>query len=396
MFSQLQSIAIDQLKALSSDVRIIQIHPNYVQQRLILADLDEALTVYHCCDSTLQSGATFQASFTKTLREQLDSDKLPNQGIVILDQCDQVDPQLLTDWLQQVLKDTSEVRFVLFGRQIIEPIFHLPDLRDKVSVLPVDEGYMLWDYKNVNSEHTLLEVRSFGEGQAILNGQLITNWDGILPRSLFFFLVDRGMTTRAEIFHTFWPTLSTREATNVFHVTKRKISEVLGRDLTTYWSGFYRISPDIELSYDVRQFSELLQTSAIADPDSAHEQLMRAIGIYRDDFLSSMDLPWAMQRREELAMDYADALTEFGDLLASREEIDQALGYYLRALAINKQRTPLAKKIMKIYHNTHQHAAAIALYDYIVCRTQDSNLTVDQSLKDLAATIKQEAGHSVA
>jgi two-component SAPR family response regulator len=204
------------------------------------------------------------------------------------------------------------------------------------------------------------------------------------------------MTTRAEIFQTFWPMLSTREATNVFHVTKRKISEVLGRDLTTYWSGFYRISPDIELSYDVRQFSELLQTSAIADPNDAEEQLIRAVALYRDTFLSSTDLPWAKQRREELAMDYADALTELGDLLANRDEIDYALGHYLRALAINKQRTPLAKKIMKIYHKTDQHAAAIALYDYIVRLTQAADLTVDQSLKDLVAAIKQEAGHSVA
>ena len=395
MFSQLQSIAIDQLKGLSSDVRIIQIHPNYIQQRLILAQLDKDLTVYHCCNGNEANSDDFNKSFTNTVREQLQVEQLPDEGIVILDQCDQASAEVVSDWLRDVLNKTSKVRFVIFGRLVVAPVFRHDDLKDKSALLPVDEGYMLWDYKSIDAEQTLLEVRSFGEGQVILNGKLITNWDGVLPRSLFFYLVDRGMTTRAEIFQTFWPNLSTREATNVFHVTKRKISEVLGRDLTTYWSGFYRVSPDIALSYDVRQFSELLQTSAIADPDSALDQLMRAVGIYRDHFLSSTDLPWAKQRRDELAMDYADALSDFGDLLCDRDEDEQALGYLLRALSITKQRTPLAKKVMNIYHKTDRHAAAIAFYDRIAGLARATELAVDQSLTDLAKLIQQEADQPV-
>ena len=395
MFSQLQSIAIDQLKGLSSDVRIIQVHPNYIQQRLILAALDNDLTVYHCCNGKAVNSNDFHDRFTETLREQLQVEQLPDEGIVILDQCDQTNPEVVSEWLRATVKKTKNIRFVIFGRQIVAPVFRLADLKDKAALLPVDEGYMLWDYKNISADQTLLEVRSFGEGQVILNGELITNWDGVLPRSLFFYLVDRGMTTRAEIFQTFWPNLSTREATNVFHVTKRKISEVLGRDLTTYWSGFYRVSPDIALSYDVRQFNELLQTSAIADADSALDQLVRAVGIYRDHFLSSTDLPWARQRRDELAMDYADALSDFGDLLCDRDEDEQALVYLLRALSITKQRTPLAKKVMNIYHKTDRHAAAIAFYNHIAGLARDTELAVDQSLTDLAKVIQQETDQPV-
>ena len=36
------------------------------------------------------------------------------------------------------------------------------------------------------------------------------------------------MATRDDIFNTFWPSLSIKEATNVFHVTKRKVNEILG------------------------------------------------------------------------------------------------------------------------------------------------------------------------
>ena len=40
--------------------------------------------------------------------------------------------------------------------------------------------------------------------------------------------------TRADIFKEFWPGLPIKSATNVFHVTKRKIGERLGCDLTSY------------------------------------------------------------------------------------------------------------------------------------------------------------------
>src|SRR5690606_15826942 len=70
-----------------------------------------------------------------------------------------------------------------------------------------------------------LEVYSLGRGYALVNGQMITNWDGALPRNLFFYFMDHPLVTRDEIFATFWPNLSVKEATNVFHVTKRKISE---------------------------------------------------------------------------------------------------------------------------------------------------------------------------
>jgi len=90
-----------------------------------------------------------------------------------------------------------------------------------------------------------LEVYALGRGYALVNGQEITNWDGALPRNLFFFFMDNPLITRDEIFATFWPGLSVKEATNVFHVTKRKISERISMkvaetgsyELTQYTSG---------------------------------------------------------------------------------------------------------------------------------------------------------------
>ena len=107
-----------------------------------------------------------------------------------------------------------------------------------------------------------LEIYALGRGYAFVNGQEITNWDGALPRNLFFYFVDHPLVTRDEIFATFWPKLSVKEATNVFHVTKRKISErISGKvggsksyELTQYQAGFYMPSEKVVRHYDVADF----------------------------------------------------------------------------------------------------------------------------------------------
>ena len=182
-------------------------------------------------------------------------------------------------------------------------------LRGHMQFVPVDEDLMLWDYarreaKPDSEENAvLLEVRALGNGRVLKDGKSVDNWDGLLPRSLFFYLVDKGMTTRNDIFATFWPNLTVREATNVFHVTKRKINEVLGTDLTEYWSGFYHISPKIELSYDVVRFSELFQDSAVASVAGTVNLLRQSVALYRDDFLTSLEMDWVENRRRELRPD---------------------------------------------------------------------------------------------
>ncbi|MFQ3674014.1 MAG: hypothetical protein SNJ83_10505, partial [Aggregatilineales bacterium] len=65
-----------------------------------------------------------------------------------------------------------------------------------------------------------LEVYAFGQGLALINGHEMVNWDGALPRQMFYYFLDHPLVTRDEIFKVFWPQLPVKEATNVFHVTK--------------------------------------------------------------------------------------------------------------------------------------------------------------------------------
>lgn len=203
-----------------------------------------------------------------------------------------------------------------------------------------------------------LEVYGLGRGYALVNGQPITNWDGALPRNLFFYFMDNPLVTRDEIFATFWPELSIKEATNVFHVTKRKISERISMkvdspgnyELTQYSGGFYMPSEKVVRHYDVGDFQEAIERSMIASTDKQEEDLlMQAIELYKAPFLQTVQMDWALQRRDQLRQLYAQALIGVGRIHKRREGYQRALGFFLRALKETPEREDIHREVMMLY-----------------------------------------------
>jgi DNA-binding SARP family transcriptional activator len=276
----------------------------------------------------------------------------------------------------------------VWPRTLLEKV-SAPDL---LALLPVSSEDMLLDYLNRDPNKMLLEVHALGSGLVLIDGRQIDQWDGALPRSLFFYFIDRGMTTRDEVFATFWPELSTREATNVFHVTKRKISEILGVDLTVYSSGFYRISPQVDLHYDVVSFGESVQNSAVAEPEEAHLLLDRAIALHERDFLGTLDQPWAARRREELRRTYVDALTALARLYEEKHMDAEALGLYGRAFGAFPQREDLARAQMRLYQQAGQPHRALIVYNRLVSELEGSlGVTPSPETAALAEEVRVQA-----
>lgn len=203
-----------------------------------------------------------------------------------------------------------------------------------------------------------LEVYSLGRGYALVNGQQITNWDGALPRNLFFYFMDHPLVTRDEIFKTFWPDLPVKEATNVFHVTKRKISERISLkvgdesnyELTQYTSGFYIPSDKVVRHYDVGDFQDAVEKSMLADDEREEIALLgRAIDLYKASFLQTIDMPWVADRRDFLRQLYAQALIGMGRIWKRREDDHRAMGFFVRALKETPEREDIHREVMAIY-----------------------------------------------
>ena len=378
-------IAKQQLSDTTSQLLIL--HPNYRNKRLLLNDLIET---HNTCYVRFDGKNLNSDDVQQQLQRGLDGTPLTDVQLLILDECDRVEPDTLDAFIENVtntLFTIDSTRIVLITRQI--PRFVTHPTNYQIRMLPVDNDLMLCDYIRQPDAPNLLEVHGFGDGRVLLNGVEITRWDGLLPRSLFFYLVDRGMTTRDDIFGIFWPKLTVKEATNVFHVTKRKINEILGVNLTIYWSGYYRISPDLALSYDVMNFSQMVQDSGVIPDDQAKQLLSRAIWMYRGAFLTSLHTPWVENRRHALLQTYGEALVSLARLSQGAGESRRALGLYLRSALTNPHREDLVEHIMQLYDELRMYADALVVYDRLVQELNDT-LGVEPAphLQQLAASIR--------
>ncbi len=402
--------AQEQLRSLPRHIVLAILHPDFYGQNRLLAQplvepsakavfvnlaqpdlpLTGLIAQLHEAFAT-QLGVTLPAHTSPAGSATALAGVMTEQGgvTVIISAYDYARQEEVAPFIQALVPQLREgSRLILGTRELPMHLLGAPELRPRTAIIPVNPDKMMLDYVHL-ADKKVLEVRALGPGRVLINGRLITHWDGVLPRTLFFYFVDRGMTTRDEIFQTFWPNLNTREATNVFHVTKRKISEILGTDLTLYWSGFYRISPELELHYDVVKFAEAVQNAAVATDDEALVLLHNAIDLYRGPLLRTLEQTWIAQRRVELAGNYAEALAGLARLYARQHEQHNALGFFLRAAAANPQREDLVRHIMELYHKMGRPAEALEMFDRLAGELKRSlDVEPDPQTQTLAATIR--------
>jgi len=384
-----------QIASLDSDIKFVFIQPAFLPQHTVLQMfLQEPACLYVHFNGTDLDYSVLQGMLQVSLKDQFPNGTWSDVRLLILDECDRAHlgefEKLLTDFLS-----TPNLRVLMFSRLIPDFVRTNEAIRLQTRIVPAEPNLMFPDYTLSSDAMNLLEVRALGGGHVLMNGRPVTEWDGELPRNLFFYLVDKGMATRSQIFEMFWPNLPPHEATNVFHVTKRKINEILDLDLTQYSGGFYRIASNINLIYDVSLFKGLLQDSAIEVKDTAQDLLTRAIWLYKGDFLIGIDAqtnPWVQNRRHELSQLYGEALFTQGKLIEQSGNIQAALGLFIRASALNRQREDLAGVIMELYRKLSMYEDALKTYERIETDIADTlGISPAQWLQDLAANIRTEA-----
>lgn len=375
----------EQFSQLLPEKRFIFLQPNFNGQHLVLEPILRD-AVYVCFRGQNLDEVQLRSQLTAALEAQ-SVKRLDKVAYLVLDEGDRAGEGAFVQFLSAVSSELARKgRVVVLSRVLPNGVLDNEQIRSQATFFPTDPRVMLWDYAE-NGEETLLEVRAFGEGRVHVNGRSVDNWDGALPRALFFYLVDKGMVTRAEIFQTFWGGLNTREATNVFHVTKRKISEVLGTELTLYGSGFYHISPKIQLSYDVSLFNQLVQDSDSSE--GGDDQMLRqAISLYRGDYLMSLKSDWIVERRDSLQQSVCDAMISLGKIYEGKGEFSEALGCFLRAAHLRPEREDAAYAIMRLYNELNLPQDAIYAYQRL-SSTLKSKLKVEPSahLQKLAAQL---------
>jgi two-component SAPR family response regulator len=202
-----------------------------------------------------------------------------------------------------------------------------------------------------------IEIYAFGKPQTLVNGQPVRQWEGMLPKLLFYYLADHRLVTRDEVFRDFWPKVSTKDATDIFHVTKHKVTEVLSRSLdgrplewTQYTQGFYVPSTTYVRHYDVHEFEAAVQLAQGTESLAEREKyLSTALKLYKGPFLDGMNAPWILERRAELARLHAEAEILMGRVHCEHRRAAEAAASYESALKMLPLREDIQRELIRCY-----------------------------------------------
>lgn len=281
-----------------------------------------------------------------------------------LDDCDVIDDQSLHQTVNELLSAHSELCIYLKTRTLPVKIINDPDLQQILSYQHSHSDARQHLTLIQQSDQHVIHAQAFGNGQVWVNGRLIQAWDGVLPFLLFFYIVDHGMVTRDMIFQTFWHWMPKSEATNIFHVTKRKLNEILGVTLTQFSANYYHIASNISLSYDVNDFTQILQEALYQSDDPS--KLLAASNLYKGAYLAGYESPWILDKREKLLGIYTEMTYSLAEYNREHGKPEAAVGMFAQVLGGQPQYQQAAYALMSIYKDMQLFDDAIAVYSRLV------------------------------
>lgn len=254
----------------------------------------------------------------------------------------------------------------------------------KRAALLLDEHLIEDDFYNNKRDAAYdLEVFALGPGLVDFKGDRIQNWEGHLPRLLFFFTLDKPVVTRSEICSAFWPDLAIDQAVNVFHVTKRRLHKALGTDVLVHQDSHYRVNPELNVYFDVLDFVETLMKGRNPDNPKPFEAWQHAAKLYRGPFLQGHNDPWIQERRSAFRVGYLEALTNMANAWIGKDRKELALKLYRQALDEDFKREDIHRDIMKLYTDLGRRSEAVAHYQELEKTFEDAGADISEETSNV-------------
>ncbi|MBX3062287.1 MAG: BTAD domain-containing putative transcriptional regulator [Anaerolineae bacterium] len=325
------------------------------------------------------------AAFVQDLNEHAD-----RPYVVVLDEVDRAevgdDLQIFIERLVDALP--AEAHLVISSRSLPRlPWMAL--IAQKKAVLLRDSELVAQNfYTSQADESARISIQGFTPGNVLLDGKIVGEWEGHLPRLLFFFAMERPVVTRSEICAAFWPDLTTEQAVNVFHVTKRRLHKALegvSADILVHEDGYYRVNPDIRVHYDVVDFVSTLVDGRLSGDDHRRQMAawQKAIDLYQKPYLFGHNEDWIVKRRAEYQVGYLEALAGLARGRAVEGRPESALALLLKAIAEDNRRQDLHRDIMMLYADMGRRSEAASHYQRLQDELSRAKLQLEPETAEL-------------
>jgi DNA-binding SARP family transcriptional activator len=305
-----------------------------------------------------------------------------NDFILILDEYDRSDK---SDDVQKFVESLSsnlpENCRIIINSRTLPRLPWVAMIAQKRAIMLLDDEIVKSDFYGMSKkdDEPTMEVFGLGPGFVLSNGEMITNWEGHLPRLLFFFALDRPVVTRSEICQAFWPDLASDQAVNVFHVTKRRLHKALGTDMLIHNNGYYQINTELNIYYDVMDFvSTLMYARNETNVDKRMNAWERIGDLYRGEFLQGHHDDWILKRRAEFLDGYLESLVGLAGLWNESGRYEQALSLYIKAVNANYDREDLHRGILQHYNLLGRRSELAAHYKKLASHMKQSKRQISE------------------
>lgn len=287
--------------------------------------------------------------------------------LFILDEYDRSDPaDDVQEFVERLSARLPEQCWLVINGRTLPRLPLLSMIAQKRVVILQDETIIKTNFYGMSQSGSYdLEVYALGPGIVLVNGKMVEDWEGHLPRLLFFFALDKPVVTRSEICSAFWPDLDIDQAVNVFHVTKRRLHKALGVefDVLEHDDGYYHLSPELRIDFDVMTYVTALMK---ARAEGQYENWQLVVDLYKGPFLQGHSDSWILLRRLDYRAGYVEALTHMAHIRMENEREEHALGLLLRAVKEDVTREDLHRQIMSLYLKLDRANEAVGHYQGLV------------------------------
>jgi two-component SAPR family response regulator len=167
--------------------------------------------------------------------------------------------------------------------------------------------------------------------------------------------------TRGTLGDAFWPDLDSDTVAHRLHIAasgaRTFLRDILGGfDALRCTSGGYSLHPRVHLRSDVAQFLELHHAGTM---DAAKD----AVRLYEGEFLAGEQGDWIEPMRVKCATIHAGLLEKLADAAISYGEHQEALGYGLDLLAVDRANEAASRMVMRCFAALGRRGRVLAEYE---------------------------------
>lgn len=215
-----------------------------------------------------------------------------------------------------------------------------------------------------------LALNLLGTPQLYLNDEPVTTSRRKAMALLVYLAVNGNRQTRDSLSALLWPDYDqSRAFTNLRHILW-ELQQTIGERWIIADRETIELNTDADISLDVSQFESLLaQSRDQSDAELRAPLLTDAVKLYRNHFLTGFSLKdasgfneWAFVKSEEFRHQLADALLRLSEDYCALGQLNQAIPYARRLIALDPLNEASHRQLMRLYIQSGQHSAALKQY----------------------------------